>query len=123
MTGLLEAEDLLKLIDDKKEIRVLADAGKADGLDETEVASAESSQKVFFSVFLLWVVEICFQQGLGEKGEGVAPGMGHRNFPGSAGLDHFPAEELREQPATHEGGFAAARGADHGDEAVGSQAL
>ena len=121
--ALVEAEDLLELIDDEQEVRARRELRLADGLDEAEVAARERGEQAGLGVLLRRVVQVRREQRLGEMIQGRRAGMRDGNFPARAGREHLAAEQLREQAAAHERGLAAAGRADHRDEAVRTELL
>ena len=82
MTG-VEAEQFLELIDDDQQVFVLLQAKLPSDLNEAQATPYQRGLDVEFGeVFADFVVEkVCFEQSLGEVGDGVSAGAHDGDVP------------------------------------------
>ena len=92
LAGLVEAKDLLELVDDQQEVGVLSQPRLLDRFDQAELATAQCRQQIFTGVFLVTVVEVGFQNRIGQERQGIAAGMRDRDFPRRTGAQQFPSQ-------------------------------
>ncbi len=112
-----ETEEFLELVDHHEGVGSGLHLRLPDRLHQSERAAIEGGAHLVDDPGLVGIVEVGLHQGGGQVGEGIAAGSHHQHLPVRARARHGAPEELGQHSGADQGGFSAAGGTDHREEA------
>ncbi len=120
--GLVEAEDLLELIDHHEEVAVLLHGRLAGRLHQPEAAAHQGGPQVRKRLGVLRVVEIGLAERPRQVPDRIPPRLQDRNLPEGSGPHHAAGLQFAQDAAADQRGLAASRTSHHRQEAAALQA-